>query len=159
MYTSCSGRKSRQRKGKKGGRWTKIKEKKKKAYSLRDRRQNRDTRTFKDILAGQTDRQTDGLKCDISEQIQKHVVAFVSSSTNSQMGGVLPHCIKCRGKSLIAENQSVDASVWLFGFTCYPIHLTCHLVEQQTRSSCWKLLLAEVRFRVLLGKQFNQTLF
>ncbi|XP_032382399.1 protein Jade-1 isoform X1 [Etheostoma spectabile] len=45
-------RKSRQRKGKKGGRWTKIKEKRKKTYSLRDRRQNRDTWTFNDILAG-----------------------------------------------------------------------------------------------------------
>nr|XP_040056264.1 protein Jade-1 isoform X3 [Gasterosteus aculeatus aculeatus]XP_040056265.1 protein Jade-1 isoform X3 [Gasterosteus aculeatus aculeatus]XP_040056266.1 protein Jade-1 isoform X3 [Gasterosteus aculeatus aculeatus] len=50
---SDNGRsKPRARKGKKGSRWTKIKEQKKKAYNLRDRRQSRGPRAFKDILPG-----------------------------------------------------------------------------------------------------------
>ncbi|XP_059209707.1 protein Jade-1 isoform X2 [Centropristis striata] len=73
-------RKQRGRKIKTSSRWTKIKEKKKKAYSLRDRRQYRDTFTFKDTPAGQTDR----LTSDLSEQLCKHFVAFVACSTKSQ---------------------------------------------------------------------------
>ncbi|XP_042292951.1 protein Jade-1 isoform X2 [Thunnus maccoyii] len=48
-------RKQRDRKRKKGGRWTEIKGKKKEIYSLRNRRQCRDRRriwTFRDIMAG-----------------------------------------------------------------------------------------------------------
>lgn len=59
MYASCTGRKPREKERKKGGRLTKIKAVKKKAHSLRNRRQSRDRRsiwTFKDTLAGQTDR-------------------------------------------------------------------------------------------------------
>lgn len=91
MYTSCSGRKPRQRKRKASSRWTKIKEKKKKAYSLRDRRQSRDTWTFKDILPGQTDR-----RAQIWHQwIISETLCSFSSSKKCQMGGVTPQRIKC----------------------------------------------------------------
>lgn len=108
MCTSCSGRKRRERKGKKGSRWTKIKEKRKCVYNLRDRSQSR---ISKDILAGQTD----GLKCDVREQFQKHFVGFVSSSTKCQLGGVLPRRIKCRGKLLTTENR---LNVWMLPCVC-----------------------------------------
>lgn len=65
---------------------TEIKEKKKKAGSLGNRRQSRDRmhiQTFKDLLAGQAER----LKWDLSEQFQKRFIAFVSPSTQSPLGG------------------------------------------------------------------------